>query len=53
MFHFRYLLSIGVKVNVPDVGGWTALHAAAESGHVTVVQELLKAGADLDIQVGF
>ena len=45
-------MSVGVEVNVPDVGGWTALHAAAESGHMTVVQELLKAGADLNIQVG-
>uniref|UniRef100_A0A672H784 Uncharacterized protein n=1 Tax=Salarias fasciatus TaxID=181472 RepID=A0A672H784_SALFA len=30
--------------------GWTALHLASSSGHREVVEELLKAGADVNLQ---
>ena len=42
-----------MDVNTSDVGGWTALHAAAESGHLQVVELLLNAGADIDKQVSY
>ena len=33
-----------------DTPGGTALHLAAEAGNVEVMEELLKAGADLEIR---
>lgn len=35
----------GVHTDAMCLSGWTALHEAAAMGHVTVVEELLKAGA--------
>ena len=32
-------------------GGATALHAAASAGHLAIVEALIQAGADVDIQV--
>ena len=49
----RYFLNAGIDVDASDVGGWTALHVAAETGHVNVVQELMNAGADTNKQVYF
>ena len=31
-------------------GGWTPLHFAASGGHVAIVRELVRAGADVDIE---
>ena len=48
--HVRKLLSDG-GVGVNDVlqeGGWTALLAAAQEGHVALVKMLIKAGAKVD-----
>jgi len=39
----------GLDVNLKGHGGVTALMLAAHRGHVTVVSELLKAGADPDV----
>lgn len=38
----KMLLDLGVPVNCPDAKGWTALHAAAEGGHLEVVKALLQ-----------
>ena len=51
MISCRYFLNAGMDVNASDVGGWTALHVAAETGHATVVEQLLNAGADINKQV--
>lgn len=32
------LLDLGVPVDTTDMGGWTALHAACDSGHVQVCE---------------
>jgi hypothetical protein len=40
------------QVDVPAGAGATALHAAAGAGHTAVVDALLEAGADVDLQVG-
>ena len=37
----KLMLDVGVPVNIPDTGGWTALHAAVKAGHYRVVQLLL------------
>ena len=42
-----YKLQKGVKVNHQDFYGQTALHYAAENGHVEAVQVLIKAGKHL------
>ena len=46
----KLLMDVGVPVNIPDMGGWTALHAASDSGHDDVVDLLLANGADPNIQ---
>ncbi len=38
-------------MNATDVGGWTALHAAAENGHEEMVGELIQSGADVNARV--
>ena len=38
----RLLLELGVPVNMPDIGGWTALHAAASAGQTEVATLLLE-----------
>ena len=43
----RLMLDVGVPVNIPDTGGWTALHAAAKAGHFNVVQLLLDNKVDV------
>ena len=45
----RMLLELGVPINVPDLSGWTALHAASEAGQTEVVELLLKHGVGNDI----
>lgn len=42
----RQLLDRGTDVNARHRGGWTALHVAAANGHATVVDALLRHGAD-------
>lgn len=44
----RMLIDIGVPVNVPDTGGWTALHAACEAGHGEMVELLLQSGVSVE-----
>ena len=51
MIWCRHFLNAGMDVNASDVGGWTALHVAAKTGHPTVVEQLLNAGADINKQV--
>lgn len=43
----RYLLSIGVEVDVKNAAGETSLHLAAKSNHVDVAECLIKHGADV------
>ena len=40
------LLEHGADPNTQQVGGWTALHAAADRGNVPLVELLLARGAD-------
>ena len=40
----RLMLGVGVQADTRDVGGWTALHAAANAGHGDVAHLLLEAG---------
>ncbi len=44
----RKLLSEKANPNAVDSGGWSALQAAAENGHLEVVKLLVAAGADLN-----
>ena len=40
---------IGIKaINEPDETGWTALHFAAENGHLDIVKKLVENGADIN-----
>ncbi|XP_030844118.1 serine/threonine-protein phosphatase 6 regulatory ankyrin repeat subunit C-like [Strongylocentrotus purpuratus] len=41
-------LNQGAEVNKDDNDGWTALHSAANKGHLDVVTELISQGADVD-----
>ena len=43
-------LAAGVKVDAHDERGWTALMHAANENHSPLVEELLRAGADPDVQ---
>jgi uncharacterized protein len=41
----------GHDINLKGVGGYTAVHAAAENNHVEVLQLLLENGADVSPQL--
>ncbi|XP_017277989.1 oxysterol-binding protein-related protein 1 isoform X1 [Kryptolebias marmoratus] len=43
-------LNINCRSRSKSASGWTALHLACSSGHRDVVEELLKAGADVNLQ---
>lgn len=43
------LLAAGADPNAQQIGGWTALMAAAKHGHVPLVEALLAANADASI----
>ena len=43
-------LARGVDVNMVNIAGWTAAHAAASTGQVRVLGALLRAGADITIR---
>ncbi len=45
------LLGAGSEVDAVTTSGSTALHSAASNGHADVVQRLIAAGADVDVQV--
>lgn len=47
----RVLLAAGSLVDGVTTSGSTALHSAASNGHDEVVQHLVAAGADVDVQV--
>ena len=47
MGELRAQLAEGVDVNAVYGDGWTALHSAAEPGHVRAVHMLIEAGADV------
>ena len=46
----RAALARGVDVNIVNIAGWTAAHAAASTGQVRVLGALLRAGADITIR---
>ncbi|CAG2209775.1 unnamed protein product [Mytilus edulis] len=46
----EFLIAKGVEVNSADRNGWTALHYAAEEGHVNSVRILLTNNADYTIR---
>ncbi len=49
----EFLDSGAVDVNVQDISGWTALMSASEYGHLEVVKELLRRGANVNAQSDF
>ena len=48
----KHLLASSAECCVAAGGGATALHAAATAGHLAIVEALIEANADVDIQVG-
>lgn len=44
----RMLVGAGADPNATDSDGWTPLAFASRGGHITVVKELLDAGAKVD-----
>lgn len=44
----KVALNEGVKLEVRDEAGRTALHMAAANGHLDIVQILVKAGSDVN-----
>ena len=47
----KHLLELSAEPSVAAGGGATALHAAASAGHLAIVEALIQANADVDIQV--
>ena len=47
----KHLLDSSAEASVAAGGGATALHAAATAGHLAIVEALVAANADVDIQV--
>ncbi len=47
----KHLLGSSGEPSVAAGGGLTALHAAATAGHLTIVEALIAADADVDVQV--
>ena len=45
----QLLIKAGADVNAQDNRGFTALHRAAEMGHLEIAKELLATGADKHI----
>lgn len=43
-------LKIGVDINGRVQDGYTALHLAAQEGHIEVVKLLVEKGADIDLE---
>jgi hypothetical protein len=48
----RRLIDQGALVDEPDEQGWTPLRWAVQYGHVTVINQLIRAGAAVDTQFG-
>lgn len=46
----QVLLAAGTPVDIRDDEGCTALHFAADRGHVAIAQALIRAGADVNAQ---
>jgi ankyrin repeat protein len=46
----RVIIAAGAKLETSDPDGNSALHRAAEGGHVEVVRSLLRAGVDADLR---
>ena len=44
----KFLIEKGAKANIKDKAGQAPLHIAAAGGHLEIVNELLKAGAQVD-----
>ena len=47
----KHLLELSAEPSMAAGGGATALHAAASAGHLAIVEALIQANADVDIQV--
>jgi len=44
----RLIKEHGARINIPDLQAWTPLHIASREGYATVVEELLRNGADVN-----
>ena len=47
----RTLLENGANPNIKKAERWTALHYAANEGHLTIIPDLLNNGAEINCQV--
>lgn len=47
----REVLAANPDPNVRGVGGYTAMHAAAENGHLRVIRFLVENGADVNARL--
>ena len=41
-------LALGIDINLKDVNGWTALHAASQNGRAKIARKLVDKGADIN-----